>query len=256
MPGLPGGIWTTHKRDSFKMSEAAHRNVARDVRLGAPVTAPSGLRTANTPSPSVSDGAGSLPFAIPLQPTPKAHRSLSHSQGQREMSVNPAGTLAGATSGAPVLPLGLLAEENDTDSDSEQGEQLMHTMSHPAPNYLQRSSTISTGYEYLHAVGNGRGHSPAEPVGVGHGGTKLGLDTAFLGLGLGELHCAGSFIKPHVIYMLTMLFLGQIPLIDVHNGNLTLDGTMSPTSTNRGGTLLRTYQRGEVLSRVSIPWGS
>lgn len=188
MPGLPGGIWTTQKRDSFKMSEAAHRNVARELRLGAPVTAPSGLRTASTPSPSVSDGAGSLPFAIPLQPTPKTHRSLSHSQGQREMPLNPAITLAGAASGTPALPLGLLAEENDTDSDSEQGEQLTQTMSHPAPNYLQRSSTFSTGYEHLHPLVNGRGHSPPDPLDISQAGTKLGFDAALAGLGFDPPH--------------------------------------------------------------------
>lgn len=154
MTGLGGGIWGhgTQKRGSFKLSEAAQRNAARDVRLGV-----SSLRTANTPSPSVSEGpSGSLPFAIPLQPTPKIHRSLSHSQGQRESPQTPGG-LAGQ--GAGALPLGLLAEDNETDADSDIGEQLTHTVSQPPIGALQRSATYSAAYGLPSGAENGRDHS-------------------------------------------------------------------------------------------------
>jgi len=112
VPGLPGGIWSTGKRGSFKLSEAAHRNAARDVRLGAvnPAVA-AGLR--GTPSPASTEGAGSLPFAIPLQPTPKTGRSLSHSQGQREISQSSGQHLGSGGQGGAALPLGLLTEEAD-----------------------------------------------------------------------------------------------------------------------------------------------
>ena len=139
VPGLGGGIWS-QKRGSFKMEKAAQRNAAREARLA--VNAPVGLRPGATPSPAASEGSGALPFAIPLQPTPKAGRSLSHSQGQRDFSQGGAqnlGTNGDREGGA--LPLGLLTEEDaDTETESELGGVLTQTASHPYA--LQRTSTL------------------------------------------------------------------------------------------------------------------
>jgi len=177
VPGLPGGIWSTQKRGSFKMSEAAHRNVAREVRLAAP-NAHNVLRTANTPSPAASEGAenGALPFAIPLQPTPKAGRSLSHSHGQREQALASTGS-----SGAPALPLGLLTEETDTETDSELGGPITHTVSHPPIGSLQRASTYSTAFEQLPSSRNGRDSSEGFAP-----GEARRLEAAFANLSFGK----------------------------------------------------------------------
>ncbi|KAI7636198.1 hypothetical protein KC343_g1399 [Hortaea werneckii] len=177
--GLPGGIWSTQRKGSFKVSEAAQRNSVREVRLGAPNQQPSALRAADTPSPATSsEGAGSLPFAIPLQPTPKAHRSLSHSHGQRDPP-------QGASSGGPALPLGLLAEEdNDTDSEDGQGAQLTQTVSQPVPpiGALQRASTYSA-YDHLY---NGESRNgQLEDMSFNQSGSRNGrtLEAAFANLG-------------------------------------------------------------------------
>ena len=157
VPGLGGGIWSSssQKRGSFKLSETAQRNAAREARLAAP-SSHGALRSANTPSPS-TDGPGALPFAIPLQPTPKTHRSLSHSHGQRE-AAQIAGAAGGQASGG-ALPLDLLAEDNETDADeeSEYGNHLTHTVSHPPIGALQRSATYSTAYGTSSGYMNGRG---------------------------------------------------------------------------------------------------
>ena len=192
MPGLPGGIWSTQRKGSFKMSEAAHRTVAREVRLGAAngaANAHSSLRSANTPSPSTSEGTSALPFAIPLQPTPKFHRSLSHSQGQREppQNANPsAASISGVGSGASALPLGLLAEEHDDESDSELGGVLTQTVSQPPIGSLQRASTYHTTYDHLYGANNGRGQ--ADEQGTGQSGSRLGrgLEAAFANLAFGK----------------------------------------------------------------------
>ncbi|KAI7639551.1 hypothetical protein KC319_g14360, partial [Hortaea werneckii] len=177
--GLPGGIWSTQRKGSFKLSEAGQRNSVREVRLGAPNQQPSALRAADTPSPATSsEGAGSLPFAIPLQPTPKAHRSLSHSHGQRDPP-------QGASSGGPALPLGLLAEEdNDTDSEDGQGAQLTQTVSQPVPpiGALQRASTYSA-YDHLY---NGESRNgQLEDMSFNQSGSRNGrtLEAAFANLG-------------------------------------------------------------------------
>ncbi|RMY56037.1 hypothetical protein D0863_13117 [Hortaea werneckii] len=177
--GLPGGIWSTQRKGSFKLSEAAQRNSVREVRLGATNQQPSALRAADTPSPATSsEGAGSLPFAIPLQPTPKAHRSLSHSHGQRDPP-------QGASSGGPALPLGLLAEEdNDTDSEDGQGAQLTQTVSQPVPPFgaLQRASTYSA-YDHLY---NGESRNgQLEDMGFNQSGSRNDrtLEAAFANLG-------------------------------------------------------------------------
>ncbi|RMX77771.1 hypothetical protein D0869_09616 [Hortaea werneckii] len=177
--GLPGGIWSTQRKGSFKLSEAAQRNSVREVRLGATNQQPSALRAADTPSPATSsEGAGSLPFAIPLQPTPKAHRSLSHSHGQRDPP-------QGASSVGPALPLGLLAEEdNDTDSEDGQGAQLTQTVSQPVPPFgaLQRASTYSA-YDHLY---NGESRNgQLEDMSFNQSGSRNGrtLEAAFANLG-------------------------------------------------------------------------
>ncbi|KAK1816067.1 hypothetical protein LTR12_009570 [Friedmanniomyces endolithicus] len=151
MPGLTGGIWSvsSQKRGSFKLSDAAKRNAGREARLGVAENAHSALRMANTPSPAASEGAAaSLPFAIPLQPTPKAHRSLSHSQGQRE-TPQASSVYPNPGSGGRALPMGLLAEDNETDEDedSDFGGRLTHTVSHPPIGALQRAATYSAAYE-------------------------------------------------------------------------------------------------------------
>lgn len=151
VPGIGGGIWSTQRRGSFKMEKAAHRNAARDARLGAPNQPRMGLRAESTPSPAASESSAALPFAIPLQPTPKAGRSLSHSQGQRE-NLQALGTRPSSNEHAPVLPLGLLTEEEvDTETESELGGALTQTTSHPPIGTLQRTSTYPSTYDAYHA---------------------------------------------------------------------------------------------------------
>lgn len=193
VPGLPGGIWSTQKRGSFKMNEAAHRNAALEARLGAANPAHNALKTGSTPSPSVSEGGGTLPFAIPLQPTPKLGRSLSHSQGQRELPQG-LGSLAGAAGHTSALPLGLLTEEVDTESESELGGRLTHTTSHPPIGSVLRTSTFPLSYDALqHHAGNGRaaggGTDAAPTYPPDSPGTKFDrrFDSAFVDLSLGKL---------------------------------------------------------------------
>lgn len=156
VPGLGGGIWSSSQsRGSFKLGEQARRNAAREARMGAPNNA--SARPANTPSPATSSdhGANSLPFAIPLQPTPKLGRSLSHSQGQREMPASSTGSTQQASTGIErpaALPLGLLNEEvedgdAESDHESDLGGMLTQTVSHPVFSNLHRTSTLPTQYD-------------------------------------------------------------------------------------------------------------
>jgi hypothetical protein len=118
VPGLGGGIWASQSRGSFKLNDQARRIAAREARLGAPNPVHSSARPANTPSPAAnSDNA--LPFAIPLQPTPKAGRSLSHSQGQREISISSGPDTQSQQLVAGMVPLGLLNESEEIDDDTE-----------------------------------------------------------------------------------------------------------------------------------------
>lgn len=182
MPGLPGGIWSTGKRGSFNAPRSAGRDAAR---LG-PVVNPAHAALRATPSPSTSEGA-SLPFAIPLQPTPKTGRSLSHSQGQREAPQASGGPhpSAGGGGGGPALPLGLLAEEVDTESESDVGSRLTHTTSHPPIGSLMRTATLPASYDL--GASNGRDHlsdhSPPPQPGLMRGRT---FESAFQSLALGE----------------------------------------------------------------------
>ncbi|SMQ45436.1 unnamed protein product [Zymoseptoria tritici ST99CH_3D7] len=183
VPGLPGGIWSTGRRGSFKISEAAQRNAARDAaRLGASNAANPTMRGLSTPSPSASDKMGSLPFAIPLQPTTKTGRSLSHSQGQREPPQSSAGPAGGT---AAALPLGLLAEEDDADTESEPdtGSRLTHTMSHPPIGLgsLMRTATMPATYDSRIDGSNGRDlhFDNASPTGLLRGRT---FEAAFANL--------------------------------------------------------------------------
>ncbi|KXT05762.1 hypothetical protein AC578_1063 [Pseudocercospora eumusae] len=163
VPGLPGGIWSTQKgRGSFKMSDEKSKAVRQNLsqnRLGAVGSA---IRAGNTPSPSASEGAASLPFAIPLQPTPKTGRSLSHSTGQREL---PQTSSAHSNAGghAAPLPLGLLAEEADTESESDMGAQLTHTTSHPIAS-LMRTATLPPTFEPSHRNGREYGDNNQDAV--------------------------------------------------------------------------------------------
>ena len=155
VPGLPGGIWST-RSGSFKLSDKAKMDVRANVRLGAVNQAHAGVRA--TPSPSVSEGAGNLPFAIPLQPTPKTGRSLSHSTGQREGAQRASGQQmqqhAGAA-GHTALPLGLLAEEVDTESESDVGTRLTHTTSHPPMGSLMRTATLPPSFDHPRGSSDG-----------------------------------------------------------------------------------------------------
>lgn len=175
VPGLGGGIWS-QKRGSFKMEKAAQRNAARDARLAVNAPGHSALRAGNTPSPAASEGSGALPFAIPLQPTPKAGRSLSHSQGQRDFSHGggaPFGSNGERESGA--LPLGLLTEEDpDTETESELGGVLTQTASHPYA--LQRTSTLPAAAfgSYLGGPGYEDDDGDAAGGALSHGGGDRG----------------------------------------------------------------------------------
>lgn len=201
VPVMPGGIWGAQKRGSFKISEAAQLNAARDAaRMGAAAAnAPLGaLRAATTPSPSVSEGASSLPFAIPLQPTPKTGRSLSHSQGQREASFSSGGnsSVAAGPTATGALPLGLLAEEDvDTDTESDVGSRLMHTTSHPPIGSLMRTTTMPASYSTMQGA-NARGDRSAAPHSPSHHDllrTRT-FEAAFANLSMGML---SPFPYPH-----------------------------------------------------------
>jgi hypothetical protein len=107
-----------------------------------------GSALSTSDSTPTSAGAGSLPFAIPLHAQLKTGRSLSHSQGQRELPImsnhnmQAKSTLSG---GQPAtLPLALLSEEADTDSESDSGHRLTHTLSHPPIGSLARTNTLPT----------------------------------------------------------------------------------------------------------------
>ena len=160
------------------MVETAQRNALRESRLGAPGQPRSGLRNDATPSPSASEGSAALPFPIPLHPAPKAGRSMSHSQGQRE----------GPHQGdhAPALPLGLLAEEVDTESESELGGGLTHTTSHPPIGTLHRTATFPATYDSYYAASNGKDYG--EAAGAAQGGQRgdRRFEAAFATLALGE----------------------------------------------------------------------
>jgi hypothetical protein len=178
VPGLPGGIWSATRSGSFKMDKAKLDAARASVRLTAPHQPPGGIR--GTPSPSVGsegNGNGSLPFSFPLQPTPKTGRSLSHSQGQREYSQ------AGATHSA-ALPLGLLTEEADTESESEMGSKLTQTTSHPPIRSLLRGATMPLSFDQRDSSNGSEyhDHSPVQPA-VLRGRT---FEAAFANLSLGK----------------------------------------------------------------------
>lgn len=207
VPGMPGGIWGTQKRGSFNISDVAQRNAARNAaRLGAAANMPvPGLRGASTPSPSVSEGAGALPFAIPLQPTPKTGRSLSHSQGQREAPLS-AGGLHGAAAGpaaGAALPLGLLAEEDvDTDTESDIGSRLTHTTSHPPIGSLMRTSTLPAAYDMMPGANRDR-ERPAAPHSPSHHDLMRArtFEAAFANLSMGILSFLLLFMLSCYVYV-------------------------------------------------------
>lgn len=153
VPGIGGGIWATQSRGSFKLSDQARRIAAREARLGAPNPTHSSARSANTPSPAASsEETNTLPFTIPLQPTPKAGRSLSHSQGQREMPFSSAPSVQPHQAGGGMVPMGLLneAEEGDDDTEDEYeygSGSLTQLSSQPPLAALQRTVTMPSQYE-------------------------------------------------------------------------------------------------------------
>lgn len=163
VPGLGGGIWSSSRScGSFGLGKQARRNAAREARLEAPNKG--SARSANTQSRATSSehGANFLPFAIPLQPTSKADRSLSHSQGQREVpsssSVSNQQGVARAERPA-VWPLGLLNEEieddYESDRESELGGMLTQIASHPVFGNVQRTSTLATQYDSPFSASDG-----------------------------------------------------------------------------------------------------
>lgn len=169
------------------MEKAAQRNAAREAWLGAPGQPRSGLRNDSTPSPSASEKSAALPFSIPLHPAPKAGRSLSHSQGQREYPPV-TGALSSQPDHAPALPLGLLAEEVDTESESELGAGLTQTTSHPPIGTLHRTATFPATYNSYYGASNGKEHG--EEAAGGEQGASRGdrrFEGAFANLTLGEL---------------------------------------------------------------------
>ncbi|KAF2864275.1 PSP1-domain-containing protein [Piedraia hortae CBS 480.64] len=131
VPGLPGDIWTAQRRDSFRMAESRK----------PPLASPGSWRPTQSPSPPSSDGAAPLPIAIPPQPMPKPHRSLSHSLGQRDASQ--------ATMSPAPWSLGLLTEEAD---DDRLGAPLFQTVSNPLAT-LHRDSTTSATHDILPGLG-------------------------------------------------------------------------------------------------------
>lgn len=181
VPGLGGGIWS-QKRRSIEMEKAAQRNAAREAWLAAPSQPRRGLRTDSTPSPAASEGSGALPFSIPLQPAPKAGRSMSHSQGQRELPQSVGANSSSNDHGA--LPLGLLAEEADTESESELGPALTQTTSHPPIGSLQRTSTYPSTYEACYGALNGRDSAAAAVGAQTTPGSDRRFETAFSNLSL------------------------------------------------------------------------
>lgn len=188
VPGLPGGIWA-QKRGSFKMSEPAKRNALHDVRLTAGNVAQNALRAGNTPSPSSDRASGTIPFSIPLQPVAKTGRSLSHSQGQREQPRNNVlshHAMSNAGTHNNAMPLALLAEEADTESESEMGGRLTHTLSHPPIGTLLRTSTLPAGFDGYGALSNGRPHHDSlSPVESGSNHHERILENSFANLNFG-----------------------------------------------------------------------
>lgn len=244
VPGLPGGIWSTGRRGSFKISEAAQRNAARDAaRLGASNAANPTMRGLSTPSPSASDKMGSLPFAIPLQPTTKTGRSLSHSQGQREPPQSSAGPAGGT---AAALPLGLLAEEDDADTESEPdtGSRLTHTMSHPPIGLgsLMRTATMPATYDSRIDGSNGRDlhFDNASPTGLLRGRT---FEAAFANLSVGKSVPSRMSYQSLTSHSIQTTHSAEL------SGRARLAGTTCRTSMSRADTLWPTYLRAADHSR-------
>ena len=187
VPGF-GGIWS-QKRGSFGMEQKTARGSFRDAaRLGgAGASSAAGLRAGSTPSPSPSDTSSAMPSVIPLQPTPKLGRSMSHSQGQRD----PVHAGKSQRRHRPsALPLGLLPEEDldtrdldtdteaDTEPEDELGGNLTHTISHPLMRgSLHRTVTLPATYAPRH------GHADRDPRGRSSNGAALHDPASGLALG-------------------------------------------------------------------------
>ena len=221
VPGIGGGIWASQSRGSFKLSDQARRIAAREAYLGAPNPTHPSARSANTPSPAASiEGTNTLPFAIPLQPTPKAGRSLSHSQGQREIPFSALPNVQGQQAGGGMVPMGLLNEAEESDDDTEDEYEygsgsLTQLSSQPPLAALQRTVTMPSQYE-SYGYSN-RSDRRAETMDEAMFQQKLDrrFEAAFGGLTLGkpafsllprchELHFTG--------FMCNCLLLGCIDL--------------------------------------------
>lgn len=182
VPGLGASIWAQSSRGSFKLDDARRMAVRQSIINSGNMPHPA-TRVADTPSPTTSDPK-SLPFSIPLRPTPKAGRSLSHSQGQREMPAS-MHTHAGATDRSSTLPLDLVneAEEIDTDSEPELGAALTQTASQPAMRHSNAHSTRM--YEGIERFIYNRDRRNTNE-GHGDGGFRDDLSNALDGLHLGD----------------------------------------------------------------------
>lgn len=168
------------------MSEAAKRNALHDVRLNAGAAAQSSLRVGGTPSPA-GDRTGNIPFNIPLQPVAKSGRSMSHSQGQREILTPSSNlrTMQTNTQHSNNLPLGLLTEEADTDSEPELGSNLTQTTSHPPIGSLMRTTTLPTGFGAVTSPGNDQAYPDSYSMHTGSN-TDRRLEASFADLSFGR----------------------------------------------------------------------
>lgn len=192
MPGLGGGIWAQSSRGSFKLDQEARRNAIRQAHMGLSAGPHPAVRSIDTPSPTTSEGNKVLPFSIPLRPSAKSGRSLSHSQGQREMP-QLHHTQAGAADRGPALPLGLVteADEGDVESEADLGAPLTQTTSHPAPASYSRMHSFPSHIDHGLPQSLERSHTDV------FDSTQLDpLGTALEGLRLGELdhNLAGNWL--------------------------------------------------------------
>lgn len=125
------------------------------------------------------------------------------------------------------MPLGLLAEEVDTESEPDEGSKLTHTTSHPPIGSLMRTATLPAHYDHSGA-GNGRehlgDHTPPPQPGLMRGRT---FESAFQNLSLGESSPKNEYLTVTEHYLTA--FDRQNNRIVVLSGRATLAGTMCPT---------------------------
>lgn len=105
VPGFEKNIWSTSlSRGSFKLSEQARRNAAREARTRTPDNILVGAANTLSPATNSVHGPALLPSTIPLQPTAKLGRSLSPSQGRPVGSTSKPKTTSIVSSSLPQQP--------------------------------------------------------------------------------------------------------------------------------------------------------